>query len=120
MHPSIEDVQIDACTALSTLDLNKENAFHLVKDLNGHELIIEAMKNFPFDAFLQDCGCELLWRLTKWDELKNTIIKAGGVSVLVDAIVNHAGENENDSKWRIALIRLLWKDEFGSINIRDL
>jgi hypothetical protein len=112
-YPKNRDVQSGGCFALGNLCTNaKEHGEHLVNALQGHDVILAAMKEFPNDAELHVWTCYALKWLSKWIEFRAPICDAGGRQALLYAIETHKDESKLDvqkiQKYaRLALKQLL-------------
>jgi hypothetical protein len=85
-HPDSVRVQERGCNAIGKLvDGTKDNA-ERVKKYGGIALLIAAMKAHPNREVLQYVGCFALENMSKWEEYRPLIVKAGGASAIAFAI----------------------------------
>lgn len=89
--------------ALQYLILENENsACHLVNELDGIAMVLEAMKTFPNDAVLQQAACSVISNLLSWNAFNKELEQASGDQALLGAKKKFDGENTAKPAQRLA------------------
>lgn len=94
-----------------------------LRRLDGPAVVCDAMRRFPLDRKVQRDGCGALLNFILHDEShkrKESLVRAGGIAVLVDALTNHPTAAIPTCKlqlWACRAIRALSK---GSVHVRGL
>jgi len=89
-YPSNLPVQECGCLPLCNfLWSEKHRALYVANELKCVPLVVEAMKKFPQESFLQSNACGIMERLACHEELKVLLVKAGVRTQLAMALDNH-------------------------------
>lgn len=104
-HPKFANLQANSCTVLmNATNTSKVNANFLVKKLEAHEPIVQAMQTFPDEIALQLAGSEALGNFLQFGEnTKRLIEEAGGFHALCAAAINHRSNEKIQHAARKAL-----------------
>jgi hypothetical protein len=107
------DVQMNGCRAFGHFCESEECACHYVVNvLNGHGLILAAMKEFPNDAELQERACYALYQMSDWNECRAIIWNSSVCKALWDTIETYKDKDEKHSKAILEYARLAFKNCF--------
>lgn len=92
--PKSLEVQRSAVGALKELLSVDAHCFKFLRELHGHETVVDAMLAFPEDITLQQIGCSLFNDISLEEEFHHTLGKSGAVAACISAARTHSDNAE--------------------------
>lgn len=99
LHKSENSVQLDATT-------NKSNSL-LVWEENGVRVMLDTLRSYSHDRYLQAMGCWAMVNAALYPSLKQSLIKLGGVYVVTNAMMLHPNVEAVQFRGLFALINFV-------------
>jgi hypothetical protein len=85
-HPESETIQLYGCFGIGNFVRGVNDIAERVKKYGGIALVIAAMKAYPDNEKLQECGCRALLNMSEWEEYRPLIVEAGGASAIASTM----------------------------------